>query len=109
VPTLPHRTILDLRKIEEYCLNPDHPRGRHKARVFREALGLARADAEWLSATFLAAIPDSQPVEMANDQFGQRWRLDIGVSRQGKRAVVRTVWMQRTDEDLLRFVTCWGL
>ena len=30
---LPHgdQAILDMRKIEDYCLNPLHPRGRHKA------------------------------------------------------------------------------
>jgi len=39
---LPHgkEAILDIRKIEPYCLNPLHPRGRHKARVFRDALDL---------------------------------------------------------------------
>jgi hypothetical protein len=44
---LPHgdQAILDMRKIEDYCLNPSHPRGRHKARVFREALDLQRSDA----------------------------------------------------------------
>ncbi len=41
-----NRAILDLRKIEDYCLSPAHPRGRHKARVFREALGLSRTDAQ---------------------------------------------------------------
>jgi hypothetical protein len=40
--------ILDVRKIEDYCLNPSHPRGRHKARVFRDALGIHRDDAVWL-------------------------------------------------------------
>ncbi|MGA2291554.1 DUF6883 domain-containing protein, partial [Bradyrhizobium sp.] len=43
---LPHgdQAILDMRKIEDYCLNPSHPRGRHKARVFREALDLQRSE-----------------------------------------------------------------
>jgi hypothetical protein len=47
---LPHRerAVLDLRKIEDYCLNPQHPRGRHKARLFLEALGIQRTDAPWL-------------------------------------------------------------
>jgi hypothetical protein len=31
------RAILDIRKIEGYCLDPAHPRGRHKARVFGDA------------------------------------------------------------------------
>jgi hypothetical protein len=35
--------ILDIRKIEDYCLSPSHPRGRHKARVFREPLTLSAA------------------------------------------------------------------
>lgn len=41
---LPHAgsAILDIRKLAQYCLDPRHARGRHKARVFREALGLWR-------------------------------------------------------------------
>jgi hypothetical protein len=38
-----NRAILDLRKIDDYCLNASHPRGRHKARVFRDALGSSKA------------------------------------------------------------------
>lgn len=54
---LPKRNeaVLDIRKIEDYCLNPSHPRGRHKARVFREALGLQRSDAGWLRDVLLKA------------------------------------------------------
>ena len=32
--------IVDLDKLTGYCLNPDHPRGKHKARVFAATLGL---------------------------------------------------------------------
>ena len=41
---LPHAdgAILDLRKIEGYCLSTVHPRGRHKARVFATPLALAK-------------------------------------------------------------------
>jgi hypothetical protein len=37
------RAILDIRKIEDYCLNPEHPRGRHKARLFVSAHFTAQA------------------------------------------------------------------
>jgi hypothetical protein len=33
---------LDIRKIDDYCLSSTHPRRRHKALVFREALGIER-------------------------------------------------------------------
>ena len=50
------RAVLDLRKIEDYCLSPAHPRGRHKARVFRDALGIGRSEAEWLRQALLAGL-----------------------------------------------------
>ncbi len=34
------RAVVDIAKLRDYCLNPAHPRGRHKARVFAAALGL---------------------------------------------------------------------
>jgi hypothetical protein len=58
---LPHgnEAILDIRKIEDYCLNSSHPRGRHKARVFREALDLQRSDAAWLRDVLLETAHSS--------------------------------------------------
>ena len=56
MPRLPFhdRAVIDLRKIEDYCLSPTHLRGRHKARVSREALNLNRSDARWLRDRLLA-------------------------------------------------------
>jgi hypothetical protein len=103
------RAILDIRKIEDYCLNPAHPRGQHKARVFREALGVARTDAAWLQRTLLEAVRHCEAIELAGDLLGSRWRVDVDVVRHGKRVVVRTVWIVRTGENVPRFVTCWVL
>lgn len=33
------RAIVDIVKLRDYCLNLDHIRGRHKARVFLNVLG----------------------------------------------------------------------
>ena len=106
---LPHgdEAILDIRKIEDYCLNPLHPRGRHKARVFREAL--ERSDAAWLQEPLLEAARSSEASQVAADTWGTHWRLDATVRRQGKSAVVRTIWIVRTGEIEPRFVTCWVL
>jgi len=40
------RAIVELEKLVDYCLNLDHPRGKHKARVFRATCGLAAEYAE---------------------------------------------------------------
>jgi hypothetical protein len=90
------RAILDIRKIEDYCLDPAHPRGRHKARVFREALGIERTDALWLRRVLLEAV--RQAIELAGDFLGSRWCVDVSVARHDKHIVVRTVWIIRTGE-----------
>ena len=103
------RAILDLHKVEDYCLSPAHPRGRHKARVFREALGLRRNDAKWLRQALLEGLPEQEAAELVNDSYGARWRVDIPLARQNRRAVVRTVWIIRSGDQIPRFVTCWVL
>jgi hypothetical protein len=108
---LPHsdRAILDLRKIEDYCLNPEHPRGRHKARLFLDALGIRRIDAAWLRAVLLAAVRDNEAFQLSTDALGSRWRVDVPLARHERRVVVRTIWILRTGEISPRFVTCWVL
>ena len=100
------QAILDLRKIEDYCLNSSHPRGRHKARVFREALGLQRSGASWLRDALLEAARSGAAVQDGEDAWGTYWRLDATVRRQEKSAVVRTIWIVRIGESVPRFVTC---
>src|SRR6266404_5989312 len=94
---LPHgdKAILDIRKIEDYCLNPSHPRGRHKARVFREALNLQRSDAAWLRDALLEAALSGDASQIVKDVWGTYWRFDASIRRQGKSAVVRTIWIVR--------------
>jgi hypothetical protein len=99
--------ILDLRKLADYCLSAVHPRGRHKARVFREALGISQTDAVWLREALLNGLVDGTATEIVADRFGQRWSVDIPVTRHGKQVVVRTLWIVRKDEQAPRFVTCW--
>lgn len=99
--------IFDVRKIEDYCLNPTHPRGRHKARVFRQALDLERDDAAWLRDILLEAARSEEAQQITANKWGVQWRLDVTVRRHGKSAVVRTIWIVRAGEDSPRFVTCW--
>jgi hypothetical protein len=44
--TIPHagRAVVDIRKLRDYCLNPLHEEGKHKARVFVAVLGMTGAD-----------------------------------------------------------------
>jgi hypothetical protein len=98
---------IDLRKLRDYCLDSTHPRGRHKARVFRETLGIDRTDAAWLRDALLQNLPAHDAVVLNTDRFGTRWRVDISISRQERSVMIRTIWILRTDEKHPRLVTCW--
>ena len=52
----PERAVVPIDKLLDYCLNPEHPDGKHKARVFKSALNLSIEDAETLRAALLYAI-----------------------------------------------------
>ena len=105
----PDQAALDIRKIEDYCLNPMHPRGRHKARVFREALYLDRSDSAWLRDVLLAAARSGEASQVGVDAWGAQWRLDAPIRRHDKSAMVRSIWIVRTGESRPTFVTCWVL
>jgi hypothetical protein len=53
------RAIVEIRKLRAYCLNPQHPRGRNKARVFA-SVGIGEADAEELRTALVAAASDGE-------------------------------------------------
>ena len=103
------QAILDLRKLEDYCLDPSHHRGRHKARVFQRALSIGQPDAAWLRETLLVGARSCEAVEQTTDLYGTRWRVDVPAARQDRIVVIRSVWIVRVGESVPQFVTCWVL
>ena len=90
-------------------LEPIAPTRPAQGPVFREALGLDRSDAAWLRDVLLEAVRSGEATEVGKDAWGTHWRLDAMLRRQGKSAVIRTIWIVRTGESVPKFVTCWVL
>lgn len=55
IPNAQH-AIVDIRKVQDYCLNPQHNSEKHKARMFASALGMGPDDAEALRKVLLQAV-----------------------------------------------------
>ena len=108
---LPNRdlAIVDLRKLQDYCLSSDHPRGRHKARVFLNALDLSSEDADWLADRLRFAAQNFQVAEGISDEFGDRFIIDFDITRGRKSAQVRSCWIVLREEKIPRFVSCYVL
>jgi hypothetical protein len=92
--------------LRDYCLSHDHPRGRHKARVFRSALNMTEDDAEELRDALLSAARTHDAAIAEGDEYGQRYVLDFEVSREGVRAGIRSSWIVRRGEDFPRLTSC---
>lgn len=105
----PERAIVDLRKLVSYCLNPDHSRGRHKARVLRRTLGIGPEQAEWLRERLLDGIVRHDAVMQFRDAFGDHYRVDIPLSKDRRIHTLRSLWIVRAGENFPRFVSCYVL
>ena len=101
------RAIVDIAKLRDYSLNPKHPEGKHKARVFNGALGLTMADADWLREELLrvARQADCQPGGLTD--HGQRYIIDFTVNLRGKSARLRSAWIVKQGEIFPRLTTCY--
>mgnify|MGYP000586050513 CR=1 FL=1 len=101
------QAVVEIQKLREYCLNPDHPRGKHKARVFESALGLTREDAEQLRSALLTAIREEKAEQLFEDEYGTRYRLDFQMDVDSSRAEISSIWIVRLDETFPKLVTCY--
>jgi Domain of unknown function (DUF6883) len=101
------RAVVDLAKLRDYCLNPTHPRGRHKARVFASVLGLTADHAEELRVVLLAAAVSNDAVATDADDYGQRYEMDVRITGPAAEGWVRTGWIIRADEDFPRLTSCY--
>jgi hypothetical protein len=99
--------IVEIAKLRDYCLDPHHPRGRHKARVFLSVLGLAQTDAEFLRTALLEATLDGDAVAGEADQYGERYTIDFKVSRANRSATVRSAWIILRGESAPRLTSCF--
>jgi hypothetical protein len=95
-------------KLTRYALSPEHPVGRHKARVFRAALGIELDGWEHLRDRILAGVRQPEAVVVAIRDVGTTKTAQIPLEIEGpggRTATVVTVW--RLYEGRPRLVTAY--
>lgn len=108
MPKLPNyaQARVPLPKLATYALNPAHPVGKHKARVFRAALGLTQADAVFLQREILRAAHTHDAVPEAPSPYGDRYLINFDLQTEAGRATVRTAWLIPYGDDAPHLTTC---
>ncbi len=99
------RAIIDPRKLEGYALNPDHPVGGNKARVFESVLGFNKSNSDVLMKQLQEGVAKIQPTPGKVDEYGARYTVDIPVIGPKGPGVVRTGWIYRSGSDTPELTT----
>lgn len=101
--------VVDIRKLRDYCLNPEHDDGKHKARLFASMLGMTSGNAEELRQILLEVVKTQSAQLGRRDEFGQRYTLDFTVEWQNRSATLRSGWIIEHGSEIPRLTTCYPL
>ena len=106
---LPHadQATIDIAKLRDYSLNPLHPEGKHKARVFAATMGFSVADAERLQGLILTSISTEEAIVGPADEHGERYAVDFASQGLRGKVTIRTAWIIDRGEILPRLVSCY--
>jgi hypothetical protein len=85
------RAEVSLQKLVGYCLNPEHSRGKHKARVFASVLGITANNAEVLQELIQKAAIEGEVVQENTTDFGQQFKVDWTIPDTAG-IELRTIW-----------------
>ncbi len=107
LPNIDKATI-NPNKLIGYALNPNHPVGGNKAKVFEKALGYNQSNADDLMKQIYAKLPQSEAILGKLDQYGQRYTVDILITGpNGNTVYVRTGWIIKTNSDIPELTTLY--
>jgi hypothetical protein len=100
------RARIPMERLTDYCLTPDHPRGKDKARVFAAVLGITRDRANALAALVRQAAIEGDITKEAMTAFGRYYRVDWAIPTRGN-AVLRTIGEMAPGEEVPRLISAF--
>ena len=103
----PHKAVVEIEKLRDYSLSPDHPVGKHKARVFKAAIGLTKHDANWLRERALEIAVTGNAIPGSSSIFGHKYVIDALIKHENMTALVRFCWIVEFGTDFPRLTNCY--
>lgn len=98
---------IDPKKLRDYALDPDHERGKDKARVFQSALGIGKGDWAYLRDQILDRLRESEVKSVEPWRRGFQYRVTVWIDGlNGATQPVATRWLVEQGEPP-RLTTAW--
>lgn len=100
--------VIARNKLEKYSLDLTNPKGRHKAIVFKSALGFEQSDWELLEQKILAELPYYEAQPTMEDEYGKRYKVIMPIiGPNGSTRDVVVTWIIKTGVDYPSLDSTW--
>jgi len=102
------KAVIPIEKLTQYCLNPVHPVGKHKARIFKKLFGYTTKDAPELQDAIRQEILVNEAMLKQQDQYGQRYEVTFEHENTVGQGNICTGWIVKMKENFPRLTTCYA-
>lgn len=100
--------IIPENKLLKYSLDPTHPRGKHKAIVFKSALGFDQSNWELLKQSILDELPYHEALATKEDEHGKRYKTIFPIEGpNGNTQDVIVTWIIKVGRDYPSLDSTW--
>jgi hypothetical protein len=92
--------VIDERRLVNFALDKAHTIGRVLADNFDNVLGFNKTNWQELAKQIIEKLPEHHAILEREDICSRRFRVDMPIEGvNGKTALVRTIWIFRTDAE----------
>ena len=100
--------VIPSNKLERYSLDPTHARGKHKAIVFKSALGFDQSNWETLKQSIFDELPYHKAAATKEDSWGKRYKVLLSIEGpNGNTADVVVTWIIKAGTDYPSLDSTW--
>ena len=102
------KAVVPIEKFTKYALEPKHPRGSDKARVFRSVLGYTKENAEILVARIKENVDKYPVVFKGMGNHGAKYEILMEIEGiNGRKGVIVTAWQIDHDTDYPKLISAY--
>lgn len=101
--------VIDPRKLTDYALDPENPKGKDKALMFQRHLGYTKENYQLLIDQINQHVLDAEAIPQNEDRYGIRYQIDLeirGIEAQ-QIEIVRTGWLIPLNSRQARLTTLY--
>lgn len=96
-------------KLERYCLNPEHSKGKHKALLFEKRLGITLTNKNILENALKKVAIEGEAQLYKTDQYGTHYDLVFTLQTELGKSRILSCWIIRNTENFPRLTNTYPI